>query len=79
MSELDVRKLETNLEAEAAGVKNRFAREDAVALLGLISLVIGIYLIYKPAALIALGTLLLVYAFVLGVKHNGQSQTGREG
>jgi hypothetical protein len=57
----------------------RFAKEDAVALLGLSLLIAGIAWIYRPAALIVLGALLLVYAFVLAAKHKAESQSGREG
>jgi hypothetical protein len=38
--------------------------EDVIALLGLIFLIAGIFWIYKPAALIVLGALLLSYAYV---------------
>ncbi len=52
----------------------RFAKEDAVALFGLALLIAGIAWIYKPAALIVLGALLLVYAFVLQIKPKAESK-----
>lgn len=55
--------------------KKRVEGEDVVALVGLTFLVSGIFWIYKPAALITLGVLLLVYAFALQKKNSEQSST----
>lgn len=53
--------------------KKKVESEDVVALTGLLFLVSGIFWIYKPAALITLGVLLLVYAFALQKKNAEQS------
>lgn len=49
----------------------KLAREDFVALLGLIFLVAGVAWIYPAASLIILGLLLLFYAFVIEKKRKG--------
>lgn len=46
---------------------------DVVAIAGLVMLVAGIALIYRPAALIVLGALLLFYAFVISAKPKAQA------
>jgi len=53
-------------------------KEDVIAILGLGVLIGGIAWIYRPAALIVLGSLLLLYAFVSQFKPKTESKTGRE-
>ena len=64
-------------EVEIASSKSQkqgaIAKEDLLALLGLLFLISGIFLVYRPAALIVLGLLLIVYAFVLETKKKAAS------
>jgi hypothetical protein len=45
--------------------KGRFVVESIIDLLGCVALVYGLYLIYKPAAFIAVGVLLLLSSFAV--------------
>jgi hypothetical protein len=51
---------------------------DVIAIVGLVSLVGGIGWIYKPAALIVLGALLLFYAFVVSLKPKADEKPREE-
>lgn len=61
--------------SDAEASKGKFTVEgvDVVAIAGLVLLVVGIALIYRPAALIVLGALLLFYAFVISAKPKAQA------
>jgi hypothetical protein len=51
---------------------------DAIAIVGLACVVGGIFLIYRPAALIVLGALLLFYAFVISAKPKAPAKPREE-
>lgn len=51
---------------------------DVIAIVGLACLVGGIFLIYRPAALIVLGVLLLFYAFVISAKPKAPAKPREE-
>ena len=68
---MTIRQNEIENEIEKSKEKFSIDAHDVVALAGLAILIAGIFLIYRPAALIVLGGLLMYYAFVTAPRARG--------